>query len=370
MTLEKFTHDPRARCMDDTASGVYVNANQQSDIFVLYLQSGGWCWDEGSCKTRCQKRPRYCSSNSWSAQEKMDGIFSNDPTKSPVAKANKFYLKYCTSDAHMGARTSSAFGFRTPFRGQHTVRAALHLMVNKYGLGKKGRTHTLLFGGASAGSRGAMVHLDYVDGILRELGAPNVRTRGFLDSPYWIDKDPLTSFDLREVYAVARISRVLPEPCTKKYAGEEWKCAFAEFRLPFMRTPYMMIASQFDWYQLWKLMGISHQPRTSRELEYTAEFAEHTRNGMLKLADNAPTGSVFYSMACYSHATSQQSQFYTTMSNGVTMSQALARFLNLPMGIGVPRVNVDTCSQSSSKLVCGVCASTDVWPSATLRSLG
>ena len=65
-----------------------------------------------------------------------------------------------------------------------------HLVENKgLGSGLGGRRDRLIFGGASAGARGAMVHLDYVQEMLGE-AASNVDVVGFLDSPAWIDKEP------------------------------------------------------------------------------------------------------------------------------------------------------------------------------------
>ena len=56
MTLEKFADhgEPDALCMDGSSSGIYfAPATTQPDHYVLYLQGGGWCNDEASCKLRC-----------------------------------------------------------------------------------------------------------------------------------------------------------------------------------------------------------------------------------------------------------------------------------------------------------------------------
>lgn len=62
---------------------------------------------------------------------------------------------------------AAAFGLQ--FRGGAVVRAVLADLVRRRGLGRRGLAGApprLLFGGVSAGSRGAMVHLDYVKEML------------------------------------------------------------------------------------------------------------------------------------------------------------------------------------------------------------
>ena len=80
------------------------------------------------------------------------------------------------------------------------VQAVITSLVQNHGLGARAlpgaytsneKKQLLLFGGGSAGSRGAMVHLDYVTEMLAKAGAPSpdesVAVVGFMDSPLWID---------------------------------------------------------------------------------------------------------------------------------------------------------------------------------------
>lgn len=60
-----------------------------------------------------------------------------------------------------------------------------------------------------------------------------------------LQNETMAVFDL--VNATARLG----EECAAIYPeGEQWKCLFGEYRLPFVKTPYLMSASQFDRYQL------------------------------------------------------------------------------------------------------------------------
>ena len=196
LDLTRFDAATGALCVDGTTSGYYWKKSPtNSSIFILHLEGGGWCYDVASCTKRCgptaspfQWNP-LCSSKFWPSTLTVEGLL--EPQDSPeLASANKAYVKYCTSDAHMGFGESDG----RLFRGARVVRAVIEDLVNRRGLGRSPRKDLLLFGGSSAGARGAMVHLDYVHEMMgNSTVASNVDVIGFLDSPLWIDIPPYPS---------------------------------------------------------------------------------------------------------------------------------------------------------------------------------
>lgn len=98
-----------------------------------------------------------------------------------MASAHRVYIPYCSSDGWMG---DTSFDGRQ-YRGQRIVAAVLRDLRSQYKLGAPGEAQTVVFGGGSAGGRGAMTLLDKVTRE-RQLGFPD-RVVGFLDSPYYID---------------------------------------------------------------------------------------------------------------------------------------------------------------------------------------
>jgi hypothetical protein len=289
--------------MDGTSSGIYfAAATTQPDYYVLYLQggtqvavsvlaicmacshlvgAGGWCNDKQSCDSRCGTRggTGHCSgslasSSVWAKTQSEAGLFSTSASKSPLPGANKAFLRYCTGDAHMGNRDASAGSFNFNFHGSRTVRAALSLLVSKHGLGAQ-PGQTLLFGGGSAGGRGVMANLDFVPGLLRAMMTADgtavhpPRVLGFPDSPYWIDLvpdrasgDKFIGFaqQTREIFALANISGRASARCASAYTSEPWKCALGVYRMPYVTTPYLMVASQADAFQMGEDIG--HMPTT------------------------------------------------------------------------------------------------------------
>ena len=124
-----------------------------------------WCWDEASCLTRQQETSFFTSSTNWPTSLTLGGIFDSDRRRNPWSGANKIYLAYCSSDAWAGdvGAADNSFGFN--FRGQRIIQATLSLLVSNNGLGSQAG-HRLLFGGCSAGSRGAMFNLDSVQAMV------------------------------------------------------------------------------------------------------------------------------------------------------------------------------------------------------------
>ena len=306
-TLHRLTRHPLAVCNDGTVAGYYFvppSQNSSSSTWLFYLASGGWCYDASSCESRCIEKPKYCGSNEWWDHQPYHGIL-----ESPLFDTGgRVYLRYCTSDAHMGNAT--AFGRQ--FRGAEVVRATLYELVHTHGLGSVSET-TLVFGGGSAGARGAMVHLDWIaeDYLPRLLShsrrqlvwgfggdgdsfpadssaTTRVRTVGFIDSAMWVDLLPMKGAAFpgfanvtRLVHSYAKVP--IDQACASYYPGAtSWKCLFGQYRLPLVRTPYVAIGSQHDSYQLGKnLLSSSSSPSTQAGQQYLIGFASAT----LKLAD-------------------------------------------------------------------------------------
>ena len=110
------------------------------------------------------------------------------------------------------------------FRGQRIIEATVSTLVSNFSIGEGTR---LLFGGCSAGARGALFTLDYVAPML-----PNgVELRGFLDSPLWVDVEPLNKAimplqnETQAVVAMMNVTARLGTTCLAAYPApdEQWK---------------------------------------------------------------------------------------------------------------------------------------------------
>jgi len=339
MRLHSLSAYADALCSDGSPAGYYWQpAAAESGDWIVMLLSGGWCWDAPSCEERCggeRRSSHLCSSRAWPAEREATGVLASPHPR--LGAANKILVPYCTSDAHMG--DAAAFGLE--FRGAAVVRAVLHDLVTTRGLGPGAR---LLFGGVSAGARGAMVHLDYVRGMLplpRE-ARRRVEVRGLIDSAMWLDDPPLrpwastrkSFFGLANATAnVASFANVthLGEECAEEHADELWRCLFGAYRLLSVRTPYLAVGSQFDTYQLDNdFGGCGHwgcRPSGPEEEAFAWRFADETA----ALARSLAVGERYvYSSRCHRHADSLGGDFFLRGCGGVSMQAALLRLLEEP----------------------------------------
>jgi hypothetical protein len=241
---------------------------------VVYLQGGMWCWDEASCVARQKAAGFEMSSTHWPKVQTVGGVFSKSALN-PWADANKVYLSYCSSDAWVGdvAATPATFGFA--FRGQRIIEATLADLALNRGLDGSSQ---VLFGGCSAGARGAMFNLDYVQAYL----PAGATVRGLLDSALWLDLTPPDTAEVtlqaqaQGVFTLVNPTARIPATCAAAYPGSEgWKCLMGVYRLPFMTSNYFINAAQFDSFQMLYDLG-GNPPEAPLQVQFADQFQQAT----------------------------------------------------------------------------------------------
>jgi hypothetical protein len=216
---------------------------------MVYLEGGMWCWDETSCASRWQSTPFEMSSTGWKPTLKVGGVFSTFE-ENPWKDANKVYLAYCSSDAWAGDAPASAATGGWAFLGQRIIEATMMDLQVRRGMSQ---TPKVIFGGCSAGARGALFNLDYVAAML----PAGASVRGLLDSGLWLDMPTIDSTEVtlqqqtQMVMSLINPGARIPAACAAQYSGaNEWKCLYGQYRLPFVETPYIINAAQFDSFQV------------------------------------------------------------------------------------------------------------------------
>ncbi len=84
---------PEAYCRDGTPAHLMVHLNSASKKFAIYLEGGGACFNDASCKLLTIDLPSYVLGG---------GIFNFTRTDNPIGDWNIFYVPYCTGDVHAG----------------------------------------------------------------------------------------------------------------------------------------------------------------------------------------------------------------------------------------------------------------------------
>ena len=95
--------NPDAICNDGTPALYYWKESQiKTNDWLLYLEAGGECYSAATCLDRkatdCHLTSSRCDGNTTSDEH---GIFDDRP-ENPLAKANKAFLRYCSSDTFVG----------------------------------------------------------------------------------------------------------------------------------------------------------------------------------------------------------------------------------------------------------------------------
>ncbi|EKX42944.1 hypothetical protein GUITHDRAFT_110990 [Guillardia theta CCMP2712] len=188
---------------------------------------------------------------------------------------------------------------------QELIRATLKEISRAHGLSKG---HTLIFGGCSAGGRGAMFNLEY----LPEFIPQGVKIAGFFDSPMWVDMEPLdagaVSFQTQTaaVFKMTNAQSRMGTRCASIYTkeSEQFKCLFGEYRAPTIDLPFLVAASHF---QIRSNTGVS-PPYDADQLAYVERFRQRVQQAMMRL-NVSHVASFAYS--CYGHCISEGKTFWT-----------------------------------------------------------
>ena len=316
-------------------------------MFLLYLEGGYWCFNLASCDQRSADfGARYMSSQGWPDTIAAEGLLSRYDY-SEIA-----YVYYCSSDAHVANQTLTRAPGSIPaewqFRGRVVINAALKFLRMR-GLGANDQR--LILSGGSSGARGAMW---LYEDIKEEV--PNVEVLGIFDSPLWttqpVFEDEFLGFSPARWYsknyrpALFHVSleenvklfidtfqrslspSIYGKECSNFYAGHErWKCLLGEYRIRFVKAPYLVSASQYDGFALSYSMGgpqLACSP-TAAASRYRESFRSTIRKSLA-----TAHGSVF-STACYRHVMTTSNKEYAAASKGCpALSVAVDRFLESP----------------------------------------
>lgn len=345
-----------AVCNDGSSAGYYFRRGSSSSDWLVFLEGGGWGWDKQSMADRFAKSPDLVSSKNYPASVSLKGIFAS--SEAHLAAMNVAFVKYCTSDAHSGSTSTSPLGY--PFRGHDVLTAVFAHLVAARGLGGAPGTR-VLFGGASAGARGALFNLDRVAALLPTLvAAPgNVqRVGGLLDSAFWVVQQPLAPgvvpfmTQAAAVVAAANASASEASACVAAYPGELWKCLYGVFAVPFVRSDFFIYSFQYDEFQLSsdEKVGV---PTTAAQLAYAEQFRNLTRAGLARdvVGQNGPGKNAGLFPACYKHTNTMGSTFASMTTAGVSFEAALVAWW-WETGAAVPQYVTEDCAGLNCGTTC------------------
>jgi hypothetical protein len=96
------TSSPTAICNDGSRGGFYIRKGK-SDLWIIQLMGGGFCFDEISCSGRWNNSRSLMSSSGYAKTKKGSGILSSDSNENKhFYSATQVFIPYCSSDSFSG----------------------------------------------------------------------------------------------------------------------------------------------------------------------------------------------------------------------------------------------------------------------------
>jgi hypothetical protein len=263
--LHRLPAEPLVTCNDGTSPAIWYSPGSEAGFLVM-LEGGGQCSSLACLVSRPSRLRSTAADVDGAAARAPGGVLSRRLHASPVANWSLVTVRYCSSDgwhgdlsgafsaAEMdaaGVRPEERFQFMN-FRGARIVDAVFRLLTapareaerRALGLPRLANDTPVLFGGFSAGARGAMVN---GDGVRARFNLSRMAL--WLDSGYYVDMGAGSSLhdQTREIFA-----RYVNGSAAARWNDvARWQDLFGVYRMPSLATRFVAVASQNDSFQSW-----------------------------------------------------------------------------------------------------------------------
>ncbi|XP_070569115.1 palmitoleoyl-protein carboxylesterase notum1-like isoform X2 [Ptychodera flava] len=324
MTL-KYLQNTSVTCNDGSPAGYYLRKSFGSKRWLIFLEGGWYCFDDGSCNSRWQSTQSLMSSKGWSAERTGSGLLSADPEENPNWwNANTVFIPYCTSDVWSGASAAANRG-EFSFMGSLVVEEVIRELM-PHGLIVANK---VLLAGSSAGGTGVLINLDKVTDMLRAAGSL-AQIRGLCDSGWFLDsvnhgKHQCTNtLSCSPTEAIKRGIKLwngqIPDRCKVAHSAEEqWNCFFGYKIYPTLQTPVFIFQWLFDEAQL--TVDFMGPPVHLEHWNYMQRLGRQLRQSLKNV-------SAVYAPACYSHIAITKREWLDIHVKGQSLPRALECWMN------------------------------------------
>jgi hypothetical protein len=246
--LDKETF-PRARCSDGSPAAYYHAPPKPwvgTKNWIFLFEGGSSCGEKARC--RKDSKPPPWISNPEEAIVPEEEQLKYHPQ---LRHWNRVTIPYCSLDYWLGQReTATEETFGVYFSGRRIIDAVLWDLEDRHGLKEAKR---IIFLGRSAGSIGAMQHLDRLAARYWEARVVGAALSGFYfyTYPYMGPGSTGTSphADLQEK-SLPSLHRLwdayFDESCALNLGDEAWRCLLVNVSYPYIATPKFVAQAQID----------------------------------------------------------------------------------------------------------------------------
>ena len=161
---EELTSDvQKSAVCNDGSNAIYFIERTASSKWVIFLESGGACFDYYSCTERIHKQPYLTGSKLYPSFVYGEDILSSNEANNFAYDFNKVLIPYCSSDLWLGNSTVTMAGnnnkLEISFKGYQIFSSVLKDLDL---LGLKNSSEILL-AGSSAGGIGVINQADFIN---------------------------------------------------------------------------------------------------------------------------------------------------------------------------------------------------------------
>jgi hypothetical protein len=248
--------------------------NTGSKGWVIHMSGGGWGFLKNSSNETIFKRDGARRAEESNAETqgcylKCDGIMSADTAQNPLFHDyNKVFIPINDGTSFTGnlekpipASVPPVYPHKWPIyvRGGRIVTAVVDFLIKDHGM--SGARDVIVTGGSSGGMA-TYLNCDRIADHIHTVN-PNIRVTCLADAGMFLDHPgmsgtPTLSPQFIESFYAWNSSSMTNQDCIAHYTplGAPWKCIFAQYVLPFIRTPLFIAQNLFDSYQLGHILGI------------------------------------------------------------------------------------------------------------------
>jgi hypothetical protein len=336
--VHRLPAEPEALCNDGTSPVIRYSPGTEG--YVVMLDGGGQCSELRCLQNRAQPLRSTAEDVDGATSFDLSGVLSRNPKVSPVAHYSLVTVRYCSSDGWHGDRSGAysdaeldAAGvnandrFRYEhFRGARIVDAVFRLLMDParageragIGMPRLAPDAPVLFGGFSAGARGAMVN---GDGVRARFNL--TRLALWLDSGYYVDMGVGSTLREQTAQLFARYVDGSEAAAPQWNNVSRWQDLFGVYRMPAITSRFVAVASQKDSFQV----NVNTVPGVGSAVGHAAVQAMISA-GLEALEPQAPCSSIV-SDTDESHAeTAGDFKFNTIGAPQVSLGTELRRVLD------------------------------------------
>jgi hypothetical protein len=286
--LEDAARTKGAVCLDGTPGLYYHREGTGSGINKWYIhhEGGGWCYNADDCYGRSLG---YLGTTKGDPKTRVieGGYFSTDPKINPqMYNWNSVYLRYCDGASFSGnnATVSIIKDKAIYYRGFRILEAIFSDLFTNRGLNK---ATDVVVSGCSAGGLATYLHLDWWRNNL----PVSIKVVGLPDSGFFLDyESPVQKYHSSMIWVFENQNSTsgVNQDCIAAYKplSQEWKCIFAQYTSPHIKTPIFPLQAEYDSWQTSNILG-SSDPKLINE--WGATLTTLVKNGLL----NRPQNGIF-----------------------------------------------------------------------------